>query len=445
MAITALPSYLGNDFRKASPGLRFGMCFQLWGVDARSGERLWTTHDRNYRQTGRDRRERESKDENKTTALRQAARLGPEDRAAMESLAARQRLLAQAQSETACWTIPAKSIAPFATGLGNEHPLENGFSFLNPYGLPYLPGSGVKGVVRQAAIELAGGEWGETKGWCDDPKHEVPFAKGQRPGDQFPKLSMIEVLFGREPGSGDKKHYRGALSFWDVVPQIHGERLAVEIMTPHQSEYYQGTASPHDSGSPNPIPFLTIPPGSSFAFHVACDHLRLLHVARDLAENERWKALLQSAFQHAFEWLGFGAKTAVGYGHMEEDKEAAQHLRQEREEQERRQAAEREQARQEERRQSLSEDAAWVDEKRASGRWSKVNDFLDDVEEYLGNWNGPLGRQAHDWLSQEMQSRWKEIMQNPDAVKGKKRKPRFSDRQRKLAKALIAMQPEDAE
>lgn len=31
----------------------------------------------------------------------------------------------------------------------------------------------------------------------------------------------------------------------------------------------------------------------------------------------QWQTLLTAAFEHAFEWLGFGAKTAVGYGTME--------------------------------------------------------------------------------------------------------------------------------
>ena len=29
-----------------------------------------------------------------------------------------------------------------------------------------------------------------------------------------------------------------------------------------------------------------------------------------------WRDLLQTAFDHAFEWVGFGAKTSVGYGAM---------------------------------------------------------------------------------------------------------------------------------
>ena len=111
-----------------------------------------------------------------------------------------------------------------------------------------------------------------------------------------------------------------------MIPQIKDDSLMVEIMTPHQSHYYQqdakkgaGSDSPHDSGSPNPISFLTVPPQSEFAFHVVCDTARLEHLARNLAKNGRWKLLLKEAFNHAFNWLGFGAKTSVGYGAMESE------------------------------------------------------------------------------------------------------------------------------
>jgi CRISPR-associated protein Cmr6 len=246
----------------------------------------------------------------------------------MESLLARQRaaFVRRAGTETGL-VIEARAIAPFTTGLGNEHPLENGFAFLNPYGLPYLPGSGVKGVLRQAARELASGQWGGGQSWSEEKLYSVQIDR-----DTTIRLSLLDVLFGRETEAGDKDHVRGALSFWDVIPQIAGDHLLVEIMTPHQSHYYQqkpaaGSTNPHDSGQPTPISFLTVPPGSQFTFHVVCDvaHLQRLTDKDNkrpgapdlLAEGEtHWKTLLAAAFQHAFTWLGFGAKTAVGYGAM---------------------------------------------------------------------------------------------------------------------------------
>ena len=340
MPIAAAPDYLGGDYSTASPGQRFGMYLELWGVNSRTKKTLWTTHDVNYRRTGRDRQEREFHDENKTHAINRASNLTRFDKSAMVALASRQQAIADSISKRGRATFLADAVAPFTTGLGNEYPLENGFAFLNPYGLPYLPGSGVKGVVRRAALELASGEWGDTGGWDGEDVFAIEVS-----GKSLPPLSTIDVLFGREPPSGDQHHIRGALSFWDVVPQVKGGSLSVEIMTPHQGHYYQQGESPHDSGQPNPISFLTVPPGSRFTFHVTCSRGHLERHAPELLRDDRWKALLEAAFAHAFEWLGFGAKTAVGYGAMEIDPRV--------EEAERRQVAEdaARQARQEEERQ----------------------------------------------------------------------------------------------
>ena len=307
MAIAAVPAYLGKDFTTASPGMRFGMYLPLWGVDSRTGDCLWTTHDVNYRATGPQNQERRFEDKNKTPALQNATRLNANDQATLTALARRQSALAAPiAAQGSLLACHALAIAPFTTGLGNEHPLENGFAFLNPYGLPYMPGSGVKGVLRQAARELADHLWGDDQGWNE---------------------AAITTLFGKASQNGDDAadsddgagFQRGALTFWDVIPQIEGDALKVEVMTPHQSHYYQNGETPHESGAPNPINFLTVPPKSKFAVHVQCDLSFLARLAPDLAQDGRWQHLVTAALSHAFQWLGFGAKTAVGYGAMAAD------------------------------------------------------------------------------------------------------------------------------
>ncbi len=323
MPISATPHYLGQDFSQASPGLRFGMYLPLWGINQRTKELLWSTSDIDYAVRGQQREEREIKVENKTYALQQACKLTANDKATMAALVQRQNHVALAADHVL--TLDAFATAPFTTGLGNEHPLENGFAFLNPYSLTYLPGSGVKGVLRQAARELASGEWGDHHGWSDEKTHLL-----ERKNLPAIELSTIDALFGLEGQDGDSTQVCGALSFWDALPQIPGDHLAVDIMTPHQSHYYQqkqdrrsgDSTSPHDSGQPNPISFLTLPPGTRFAFHVQCDAAHLKRLAPDLAHNHRWQLLLAKAFEHAFEWLGFGAKTRVGYGAMQADQAA---------------------------------------------------------------------------------------------------------------------------
>ncbi len=338
MPIAAVPDYLAKEnLSDASPGLRFGMYLPLWGVNSRTGEMLWSTKDINFRRTGKNQEERRFEDDNKRHGLQNATRLTPTDRAALDALIERQASLAATIATSGqLLTLDALSVAPFTTGLGNEHPLENGFAFLNPYGLPYLPGSGVKGVLRQAARELAGVNSGEKWDMNSDWTAEA-----------------IDALFGKEAKDGTD-HQRGALSFWDVIPRIQGNRLMVEVMTAHQSHYYQKGESPHESGQPNPINFLTVPPGSGFTFHVVCNRPFLARIAPEPVKDDRWKTLLAEAFEHAFDWLGFGAKTAVGYGAMEINRTKLEEQRQ-REAQKR---AERQRQAEEEARRAAAEEAA---------------------------------------------------------------------------------------
>ena len=275
MAIAAVPDYLGKDFSQASPGLRFGMFLPVWepGFAAKTKD--------------------------KTDAWKSIKCLTPGDLKLMAALGQRQAdLAAPLATNGRLLALDALAVAPFTTGLGHAHPMENGFAFLNPYGLPYLPGSGVKGVLRQAARELAGPDWGEDGGWTK---------------------TDIEALFGRAGRDGETDLQRGALMFWDVIPQIEGDALQVEVMTPHQSHYHQNGATPHESGQPIPINFLTVPPQSKFVFHVQCDLPFLERLAPALARDGQWQRLISAAATHAFQWLGFGAKTAVGYGAMQED------------------------------------------------------------------------------------------------------------------------------
>ncbi|OQW66527.1 MAG: type III-B CRISPR module RAMP protein Cmr6 [Proteobacteria bacterium ST_bin11] len=346
MSKAAIPSYMGKHLagQDIAPGHRFGLYFPVWQND-------WS------------RAESAKKDALKTVATS----LPPNSIKLAESLQKRQLAIALQNPQLAYF--PAKSTAPFMTGMGNEHPLENGFAFLNPYGLPYLPGSSVKGVLRTAAEQLALGLYGETGGWdmlsvwwlfgfeaggsmfqgkpyqidvLDEEAHRrqqayqswletgdydqdtlncfikaVVEKKDQKKYLEQPKDFLIDLI--------NKKALREALSnqdalcFWDVYPQ--SKNLAMEIMTPHHMGYFQGKNgvlnAPHDSEQPNPIVFLTLPPNSLFDFYCTCNSASLPETLR-----QNWQALIQTAFEYAFDWLGFGAKTAVGYGQMQLDNSA---------------------------------------------------------------------------------------------------------------------------
>ena len=370
MAAAAVPQFVlerAGNFANCPPGHRFNLYFPIW----REGD--WQL-DKN----------------GKSAALRQCTKLG----SAAEFLRAvrqRQELLAQALPETSRFVIEAYSTAPFATGLGLEHPVENGFAFLSPYGLPYLAGSGVKGVLRRAAQEL------QTMGEADITQ------------------LVIKTLFGHEE---DRDARRGALTCWDVFPSPAKDKelLVVEIMTPHFTDYFQKKGTPHDAGKPNPIPFLAVSAGSEFRFIVTCEPALL----NDSVPLDNWQHVLTRILTHAFDWLGFGAKTSVGYGAMTEDP-AAKTRREEKHKAE--QAAVRKVQEQMEREEELSKLSPAL---RAAREFfdARPDKNLPELSVLLGSlkkgeWNGVVKSEIAQHVKQLMlkEKKWKEKSEKKNPAK----------------------------
>ena len=291
--IAAIPSYIpsasATGFVDASPGHRF--MGYLRNTQGAGGELFAAFRGKakvvgNPAQGAERRAAIEALKIESDAVLSEVCKLGESAKKQIDAIRLRQQILTS-QYGTNVFTVKTQSTAPFATGLGNEHPIENGFAFLTPYGLPYLAGSAVKGILRRAMQELS-----------DD--HKAGFAD-----------EAIDALFGPEEVNQPEDAKRGSLDFWDVFPKPVGDKLVVEIMTPHFGSYYQGKSTPHDSGAPIPVSFLAVPAKSDFDFHVVCHPSRLPESLQDT-----WRDLLQLAFDHAFEWVGFGAKTSVGYGAM---------------------------------------------------------------------------------------------------------------------------------
>ncbi len=284
MGIAATPRYMDDNaagfYDSLSPAAKFYTFFPVWKND-------WSLDDHA-----------------KNDALNKVLPYSAAAQAQTKALIARQDTLMANVDPQIKLSISAKSLAPFMTGTGMEHPLENGFAFIQPYGLPYLAGSGVKGVLRNTARLLAQDAFGEgAHGWT---------AKTE------------EALFGSDVPTGNEnseQFLRGALTFWDVIvsPKVSTvggkapQSMSVDILTPHQSHYLQGTDTPHDSGQPIPVPFLCVAAGAEFNFHITANP----HLLEHAGLTDCWQDMLQKCFEYTFDWFGFGAKTAVGYGVLE--------------------------------------------------------------------------------------------------------------------------------
>lgn len=195
-----------------------------------------------------------------------------------------------------------KTDSVFVTGLGREHPVENGFLWHHTLGVPYLPGSSVKGMVRA---------WIEQ--WADEKNKE--------------EKEEIARIFG--PKQPTEQPQVGAVVFLDAIP-LDKVRLKADIMTPHYGEYYQNKGRPKAPGdwiSPVPIPFLAVKEETTFHFAIVPRRQSCLETPAGSGESRGGHRsdceIVIGWLKDALEWIGAGAKTAVGYGRMRCD-EAAQ-------------------------------------------------------------------------------------------------------------------------
>lgn len=321
MAAILAPDYLKDRTADAPSGHRFQMYLGGWDLNAPDSKKRFE----------------------KVEALDGVLKLGDAAKSQAKALRERQRRLAFSLAERAVIR-PAKTLSPFVTGVGIEHPVENGFAFLAPYGLPYLPGSGIKGVLRRAAEELALGPAQLSQGWDllklwrlfgfeDSSYFEREIADdgaARRRADELARSDKKLVAALRESLGQDEAdapdplfelctqagsawrrglQWRGALVCWDAFLAPAKDELVIEILTPHHKTYFENAATPADCEPPVPVPFLAVPAGSELDLIVSCDSARLSDELKPA-----WKALLCAALEHACKQLGFGAKTAVGYG-----------------------------------------------------------------------------------------------------------------------------------
>ena len=187
----------------------------------------------------------------------------------------------------------------FVTGMGNSHPVENGFSWHPTLGVPYIAGSAVKGLVR-AWVEL-----NEDK--LDEPD------KAARLKSWFGTEKKEEVAEKKE----EVAEQTGDFIFFDAIPEQRPNLIA-DIMTPHMGDWYadgakgnpnNAKAVPADWHEPIPVTFLAVK-HAQFIFSIAPRKAQV-----DKSEKKLQEAVFE-ALKLALEWLGAGAKTGAGYGYM---------------------------------------------------------------------------------------------------------------------------------
>lgn len=175
-------------------------------------------------------------------------------------------------------------------GLTGNGALETGCSLNRNYGMPYIPGSSVKGVVRA---------WASGKTLSNEAKATLDDLLGTYDSEQPNRVA-------------------GTVTFHDAwwIPAEGAKPFVLDVVTTHHQDYYNGKkidgeqVGPSDKDSPIPNHLLAVK--GSFLF-VLEGEPAVIELCQTLLE----KALADNSI---------GAKTAAGYGYMKVDPALMQRL-----------------------------------------------------------------------------------------------------------------------
>lgn len=195
-----------------------------------------------------------------------------------------------------------KASGHFVTGMGNPHPVENGFAWHPTLGVPYLTGAAVKGMVRTY-----------IENYLDDTPEN--------------RRQLLLDWFGsdhKDPKEQTADSKAGNLIFFDALP-IQPVTLGVDIMTPHMGKWYEKGGSDKDAGKPEAVPadwHDPVPVSFLVAKDIALQFSFALRRPNSGIELDDVKQALTLALEHA----GAGGKTATGYGGFSVDEKATQKM-----------------------------------------------------------------------------------------------------------------------
>jgi CRISPR-associated protein Cmr6 len=169
-------------------------------------------------------------------------------------------------------------------GLTGGGALETGCAVSQTYGVPYLPGSSIKGAMRAWAKKNLG-----------DPDAQ-------------------NYIFGSDSDADNPTGLSGEIAFHDAwwIPDSGGvadknKPFAEDVLTPHHSDYYGSEGETRATDLDSPVPNALIGVRGSFLF--------------TLEGDARWLPLAIFMLKSAMKNEGIGAKTAAGYGYLTENPE----------------------------------------------------------------------------------------------------------------------------
>lgn len=188
-------------------------------------------------------------------------------------------------------------------GTGNPHELSMegaikcGFSFDYVTGLPYIPGSSLKGMIRSVFPEKKGGTVSDEKSGLI-----AGILKEIDPGRDFSKQDIISLagkIFDAKNEKGNTSDGVVFLGAYPVIGNTGGRILEEEFITPHNGNV---------TSNPNPISIMKVRPDVEFCFEF------LISKKTDGLSRKN----ISDLFKQIILLGGAGAKTNLGFGAFSE-------------------------------------------------------------------------------------------------------------------------------
>ena len=191
-----------------------------------------------------------------------------------------------------------KTLYPgLAIGTGYNHAMKNfkenfdfGFYFDYTTGMPIIPGSSVKGVLRS----LFGQNRNETHKSAKEKMIRDTLSKVNLHNSDI-GLLVNEIFEGVDPHRQAIPPYRRDIFYDAYVVDTEGALFADDYITPHKNPL----------SDPDPNKMLKVAPGVTFCFSF------------DLHDSMIPKEIKSDLFKELLLFHGIGAKTNVGYGQFE--------------------------------------------------------------------------------------------------------------------------------
>ena len=237
-----------------------------------------------------------------------------------------------------------------ALHLSRPTPLENAAVCLHAlWAVRYIPGSGLKGAARNAALYRLADTYGDaavgpgSKGGVAQVRWRLDRLSQEDREAAKDDILVYALTYGLAPTDGEAKgaeheadllgatrtaglgletlsskkdavdEWAGQVVFWNAYPSGPA-KLMMDILTPHHPTWYQEQRTyPSDTDAPQPLPFVVISGNFTFALSLR-ETAGALLLKKLGIDRHRVLAQAMDDLRSALEDWGIGAKTSAGYG-----------------------------------------------------------------------------------------------------------------------------------